>query len=250
MMHHYPARMQDMNWNDLRILLALARAGTLAGAARQLGIDETTVSRRLRHLESATALTLLQPGTGRTITLAPAGQDLAAIAARMEAESRALAALRSDHMGTPVGQLRLTATPFMVNRLIVPALPGFTAAHPGIRLALLPDGRDYALERHEADLALRLARPAQGGQAVTARRIGRLSYAAFAPQGAAPDALGWIAMDESLSHLPHAKWLAAQTPQAPLTVSDVETAQRAIASGLGKSLLPRLRARSGNPGGD
>lgn len=233
--------MQELNWNDLRILLALRRAGTLAGAARQLGIDETTVSRRLRALEHTTGLALLQPGTGRAITLTAKGARLAEIAARMDGESRALDALISDQSGSPTGRIRLTAAPVIVNRLIAPALPGFTAAHPGLSIALLPEGRDHDLARHEADLALRLARPSQGGQAITARRIGALGYLAYAPAGAGdPATLPWITLDASLSHLPHARWLSAQTPQARVTVSDVETARAAVAAGLGKTLLPRL----------
>ncbi|UYV37867.1 LysR family transcriptional regulator [Rhodobacteraceae bacterium D3-12] len=237
----------DLNWNDLRFLLALSRAHTLVGAARHLGVDETTVSRRLRALEQATGLVLLQPGVGRAITLTPAAHRLADIATAMEGESRALNALVSDHSGTPTGRIRLTATPMIVNRLIAPALPEFAAAHPGLSLALLPDGRDYDLARHEADLALRLARPSHGGQTLTTRRIARLTYAAFAPVGGDPETLPWITLDPALSHLPHARWLAAQTPQARVTVSDVETARAAVVAGLGKTLLPCLPDQPSHP---
>lgn len=232
--------MQDMNWDDLRFLLALSRANTLVGAARMLGVDETTVSRRLRALEHATGLPLLQPGSGRGIALTAQAVRLAEIAAGMEERSRALDALVSEYAKHPTGTVRLTATPIIMNRLIVPNLPELAARFPHINLVLLSDGRDHDLARHMSDLALRLARPSHGGQAIVTRKVGQLAYARFAPAGRDPDQLPWITLDASLSHLPHARWLAAQQPLSGLTVSDSETAASSIAAGLGKSLLPCL----------
>ncbi len=226
-----------MDWDHLRFVLAAGRAGTLAGAARRLGVDQTTVGRRLAAAEAALGTRLFDRVEGR---LRPTAAGTAALA-RAERMERAAAELDGGGDGGG-GLVRLTAVPLLANRLLVPALPALTAARPGLRLELLAEPRNLSLTRREADLALRLARPEQGG-ATLARRLGRLDYAVYGPRrvprrrGAEP--LPWIGYEEGLAHIPPARWLAAaEGPRAPLAVQDAETLWQALAAGLGKSLLP------------
>src|SRR5262249_42347504 len=91
--------------------------------------------------------------------------------------------------------------------------------------------------RREADIALRLARPESG--AALARRIGRLDYAVYGARRRKADALCWITYEESLNHLPQARWVAAQNHAvAPLLLNDAEAIVQAVRAGIGKSLLP------------
>jgi DNA-binding transcriptional LysR family regulator len=237
--------MQIKNWNDLRYILAIQRGLTIAAAARALGVDQTTVSRRLAALQEALGRVLVVRQADGTLHLTPDGL---AIADRAQAMERQID-LAADGFGDTscIGTVRLTAVPILANRLLVPAMAGLFAAYPGLLIELIPEGRDLSLLRREADLAIRLARPEAGGAQVIARRIGYLDYAVYAGQADAAD-LPWIIYDEALAHLPQARWLAkaARGRAFGLRVHDAETALEAVLAGHGKTLLPRIVA-DGDP---
>jgi DNA-binding transcriptional LysR family regulator len=252
MMPRTAAKLQEMNWNDLRYPLAVAQGGTLAAAARRLRVDETTVARRLAAAEAALGARLFDRIDGALRPTA-AGEAAVAHAERIEREVHALTSRVGGADTAVAGSVRLTAVPILVNRLLVPALPDLTAAHPLLRLELIAEPRNLSLTKREADIALRLARP-QGGGTVVARRIGRLDYSVYGPslqEGLRPkggprdadsDALPWITYEEGLAELPQAKWIAAATRGGPappaLLAADAETILAAVRAGLGKSLLP------------
>jgi DNA-binding transcriptional LysR family regulator len=228
--------MQGMEWSDLRHVLAAARAGTLAAAARRLGVNQTTVSRRIAAAETALGVRLFDRVDGM---LRPTCEGEAAIAraAQIEREVEALGRGIGGADAEPAGVVRLTTVPILANRLLVPALPDLFAEHPLLQIELIAESRNLHLTRREADIALRLARPEAG--TALARRIGQLDYAVYAPvRGAAAD-LPWITYEDGLGHLPQARWIAAQAPaSAPLRVNDAEAILHAVRAGLGKSLLP------------
>ncbi len=242
--------MQEADWNDLRYLLALHRAGSFAAAAKALGVNETTVARRVRALERVTGAPLVQGAATRSAEITEAGQAALRHAEAVEAEIDALGDTMGRQRRMLLGTVRVTAVPIVVNRILVPQLPGLMALHPHLTVELIADGRNLMLTRREADLALRLARPQTGGHDVTARKLGRLRYSIYAPAGLPQDriaAIGWIVFGEGHAHLPPARWLAdaqrRDDPDGPaLRVSDAETATEAVAAGLGKSLLPDAAA--------
>ncbi len=179
-------------------------------------------------------------------TLRPtdAGEAAIAHAADVEEDVKALEDGIGNEDSAPAGQVRLTAVPVLVNRLIIPALPRFRATYPRIRLDLIALSRNVSLARHEADIALRLARPEHGGSALT-KRIGHLDYATYGPRGHENERLPWIGYDASLAHLPHARFVLAEAKggaPSPFTVNDAEACLQAVAAGLGKSLLPCFAA--------
>lgn len=228
-----------MDWDDLRFVLAVGRAGTLAAAARRLGVNQTTVARRLASAERALGRRLFERTEG---TLRPTRAGLAAIARAATIEGD-VAAVTNGHAAEdgPFGTVRLTAVPILVNRILVPAVPALIARHPGLRLELVADRRNASLSRREADIALRLSRP-QADAAALVRRIGRLDYAAYAPAGVDATGLPWIGYDEASAHLPQARRLAGATPGAALALNDAEALVHAVAAGLGRTLLPCLAA--------
>jgi DNA-binding transcriptional LysR family regulator len=233
------AKLQAENWNDLRYLLAVARGGTLAAAARRLRVDETTVARRLAAAEAALGVRLFDRVDGAMRATA-AGEAAVAHAERIEREVQALQGGIAGADAAVAGTVRLTSVPIVVNRLLAPALPALLAAHPLLRLELIAEPRNLSLTKREADIALRLARP-QGGGSVVARRIGRLDYAAYGPRDGDADALRWITYEEGLDELPQAKWIAATRGAAEppaLMAGDAETILAAVRAGVGKSLLP------------
>lgn len=236
--------MPDLNWNDLRVVLAVSRGGTLAAASRTLRIDETTVARRLAAAEAAIGVRLFQRVGGGMLRPTDAGECVVAEAERVEQAVGALYASVTHADAIVAGTVRLTAVPILVNRLLVPALRGLTERHPALCLELIAEPRDLSLTKREADIALRLARPAGDvGAAILARRLGLVRYAAYAPASATADAaavLPWIVYENSMSALPQARWLAARQAAASsaIALNDADAILQAVAAGLGRSLLP------------
>ena len=230
-----------MNWDDLKVVLAAARNESVAGAARQLGVDETTVARRLRRVEQTLGARLFERTQG-CLSPSAAGQRLLATAERVELEVQTGEASIVGQDRRVAGTVRLTAVPLLVNRLLVPALPRLAKRHPQLRLELVAEPRDLSLTKREADLALRFARP-RSEQSAVARRVGHLSYGVYGLGTADPETLPWLGYEEAMVDLPPARWLAARCADdkelsASLAVNDAEALFAAVAAGLGKSLLP------------
>jgi DNA-binding transcriptional LysR family regulator len=257
------AKMQDLNWNDLRYLLAVSRRGTLSAAAKLLRVDDTTVARRLRALEEKTGARLHQRLADGILRLTPFGERAALHAERIEREVGLLDAALSREGHLVAGTVRITSVPILVNQILLPKTADLLAEHPGLHLEVIADARILSLTRRETDIALRLARPKTGGTRVTTRRIGALHYEVYAAAHYSPreaNKLAWITYDESMAHLPQARWIASAAggeDVARARVNDSEAALAAVAAGLGRSLLPRavadhdprLKRLSAKPGG-
>ena len=238
--------MQDFDWNDLRYVLAMHRTGSFTEAGRKAGVSETTVSRRITALEDKLGVKLVQKGGGAGYEVSDIGLLILDHAEAVEQRAAAILELAGNTAAT-VGTVRLSAVPLVINRILVPELHRLHERHPELVLELIPETRNIDLTKRVADLAIRLARPVSGGLKTSARRIGRLHYAVFG-QGTADsdksDRSNWIVYDESQASFPQAVWLNAALAQgkdapSPLRVADAETAIEAIASGVGKSILPR-----------
>jgi DNA-binding transcriptional LysR family regulator len=197
--------MQDLDWNDLRYVLAIARSGAHAAASRQLGVNETTLYRRLARIERRLGSRLFQRIEGSLLPT-DLGHRVIAHAERMELEAEAVIEAANGVKSTVGGSVRVTSVPILINRLLLPALKELRDAHPDLRLELVADPRNLSLTKRDADLALRLARPNKE-QRVIARRIAQLQYAVYGPSGADGAILPWIAYDDSMLELPHAAWI-------------------------------------------
>lgn len=232
--------MQELNWNDLRFVLAVARCETLAGAARRLDVNESTVGRRLAQAEDRLAARLFERTAGRLLPT-EVGQTVLASAEQIEQEIQALETKIAGNDHRAAGLVRVTSVPLLVNRALMPALPALLADNPQLRVELIAEPRDLSLSKREADIALRLARPSKESRAI-ARKVGRLDYAVYGPAGQDPNPLPWITYDDSMADLPQRRWMDAQgdASQAPppVTVNDAEAIVTGIKAGFGKSLLP------------
>jgi DNA-binding transcriptional LysR family regulator len=229
------------NWNDLRHILAVARARALAPAARQLGVNETTVARRIARAEHSLGSKLFDRIEGAMVPT-EAGEIAVERAERMEVEVDFLGAAVSGIDGAAAGTVRVSAIPLIINRLLMPALRDLYAAHPQLCLQAIAEPRNVSLTKREADIALRFARPDREHK-VIARRIGTLSYAVYGPSGRTAGSLRWITYDPGMMALPHVAWIEKairldRGAPASLAVNDSEVALHAIRAGIGKSLLP------------
>jgi DNA-binding transcriptional LysR family regulator len=232
--------MQDLNWNDLRFVLAVARGKSLAAAARSMEVNESTVARRITQSEHQLAAQLFERNSGR-LNLTKAGELVVAGAERVELETQNLQAAVSGTDQLAAGVVRLTAVPIVLNHILVPALSDLSNTHPDLTIELIAEPRDLSLSKRESDIALRLARPSKEAK-ILARRIGKLDYAVYTSVNTDPNKLPWIIYEDSMRDLPQAHWLAEQINQsenaATVMGNDAEVILACIKAGLGKSLLP------------
>jgi DNA-binding transcriptional LysR family regulator len=163
-------------WDDVRFFLEVSRSGTLAGAARHLGVDYTTVGRRIRAMERDLGATLFERTADRFI-LTEAGEGIRSAGEQMEEaalaiERRALAADR-----TVSGILRVATTDPLARILVMPAVRALRDRHPEIRVHLLTGAARLDIARREADVAVRYVRPASGD--LVSRRVARVAVAFY-----------------------------------------------------------------------
>jgi DNA-binding transcriptional LysR family regulator len=244
------ARMREatMDWDHLRFVLTVAETGGVSAAARRLGVDAATVSRRLDAIEAALRCKLFHR-TRRGLTPTEAGGKLIAPAQRIAAEiSRLDLELTAEDRGV-AGPVVVTATEPIAAAFLAPALPRLAARHPGIMVELVTDIRTLDLARREADIALRLARPLLGDLSV--RRLGEVGYALYAARdyverAGAPDpaaqCAGHALIDWPLDYtiIEQVPWLRRTAAAAQVVMRSGSAIARhaACRAGVGVALLP------------
>lgn len=233
--------MPDLNWDDLRVILAVARRRSYADAARILSVNETTVSRRIAKCEAALGVRLFDRADGRHVPT-QAGEEIARRAERIEREVQSATETVADRDLAVAGRVQITAVPQIVNRLIAPRIGELIRVHPFLETHLVAEPAALSLMRRETDIAVRLARPQNEPQAVT-RRICDMRYGIYASRAANSQTSDWITFTEDMRFLPQYRWIADQLKGSSgnlsgIRVSDAETLLQAIRAGGGKSFLP------------
>jgi DNA-binding transcriptional LysR family regulator len=228
-----------LSWDDARILLAVMRSGTQATASKALGIDQATVSRRLLRLEDTVGCALfLRDGTRLIPT--EAAQRLAERAE--EAEVSLSSMMRPDPEVDGGGVVRIVAPSLLTSYLLAPALPLLSQLGRSVVTELIAKPEAEGLTHRDADVALRLTKPNNGG--FLARRIASIDYRVYARRGANAEALPWIALDETAGELPEARWMSRHGGDNVLVrAADLPTIYQAVRTGIGKALLPSFLAR-------
>lgn len=239
--------MGAVNWDDMRVFLALGRSGTLARAAAMVGQDATTVARRIQRLEAALATTLFEHGaTGQNLT--ESGHRLLAHAEAMEAGARAVQQQAEAGAGLG-GTIRISVSEGFGQGFVAPRLAAFAEAHPGVALDLIASTGFLNPSRREADIAIMLARP-KGGPLIAAKltdyRLGvYASEATLAATGpvASVEALtrrrlvGYV---PDLIYAPELRYLAEvdERLEPAIRSSSITAQARLIANGAGCGILP------------
>ena len=154
-----------MDWDDLRIFLTIARAGTVSEAARQLELDHSTVSRRLANLEARLAIRLFDRA-GRRLNINAAGEQLKRTAERLESGLLSDLAVLEAMQGSRVGTVRIGVPEGLGVGYIAGRLGGLAEAYPEIALELVALPQNYSLAAREVDIAITLDRPEFGNIAV------------------------------------------------------------------------------------
>ncbi|MEN8723329.1 MAG: LysR family transcriptional regulator [Alphaproteobacteria bacterium] len=151
-----------MNWDDIRLFLAVSRAGLLKDAAARLGVDEATLSRRIRRLERDMDARLFER-TRRGHQLTKQGEELLAHAEIMEQAGLAAAETVAGQQGAVVGTVRLSVAEGFGSRFVAPSINKLMKAYPGLELDLVAGTGVLSPSKREADIAVGLSRP-RGGQ--------------------------------------------------------------------------------------
>ncbi len=224
-----------MNWDDLRVVRAVFRSGSYSAAARALGVNPTTVPRRLARLERDLRVTLFEAvDGGRRAT--PQCREILAISESIAEQVQSIEQV-GDGTDLPAERRRIAATDSMSACLFAPRLPSFLAENPGIAVDLLASTENIDFSRWQADVAVRLRRP-EKGDFVLARLTDFDLY--FCEPAAADGDLVVCAYPEDLDHTPESRFLMKRGLQnrARCRTKNVLVTTRLLASGRCAAVLP------------
>jgi DNA-binding transcriptional LysR family regulator len=187
---------RQFEWTDLEIFLAVARAGTLAAAAESLGLDASTIQRRVGKLEAA-ARTKLFVRSQRGYSLTEAGQDLNEHTLGMDQQAAAAWRKIVAHDEQPGGTVRIATVDDLAIRILPPIIRSFQEKHPRVTLSVDVRQSFVDLGKHQADIALRIGALPSGD--IVAKHVARADVALYASR-AYLKTHGRVAQLEDLRH--------------------------------------------------
>ncbi|KQX42022.1 LysR family transcriptional regulator [Devosia sp. Root436] len=240
-----------MNWDDIRIFLAVARSGQILGAARSLNLNHATVARRLTALETALGSTLFTRRTNGS-DLSPSGERFLVHAEAME--SAMLAASESAGADSLIdGTVRVGAPDGFGVAFLAPRLGELTERHPGLRIELVPVPRAFSLSRREADIAVTLERPREGrlvARKLTDYRLGLYAAQNYLDRNGTPASLADLATHRLVGYVEDLLYTASLDYTAEflkgwhssLAVSSAMGQTEAVRAGAGIGILHAFMA--------
>lgn len=234
----------DFDWNDIPLILALARSGSMSATGRHLGVDASTISRRIAAAEKALKLRLfIRDNTGYQLT--DAGKTFVAHGEAVYGNVQSMLQASSQEADATAGPVNITSIDFLFDYWLLEHVPALHAEHPNLQLTLQAENQNLSFTRREADFALRLGQPGEDA-ALVMRKLGDLGFAVYghpkfadtprACWGTQP----WIAYADELAGTTEMQWLAAMSPppRKVLKVNSLSTMVRACHAGVGMALLP------------
>jgi DNA-binding transcriptional LysR family regulator len=237
-----------IDWDDYRVFLSVARAGTLSAAARLLQVDQSTISRRLAAFETAAGARLFDR-TPDGYVLTAAGEAVSGRVEELESQALAIERQLLGQDARPTGPVRLAASDSFAAWFVVPRLGPLHQLYPGIRVELVTGNQNVNLARREADISLRLSKPKEPN--LIARRLGVAAWAVYASAGylaryGTPAARGRlrghrvVGLDPELRGTVGARWLAkhGSLGEVALTCNTLIAQAAAVVAGIGLGPLP------------
>jgi molybdate transport repressor ModE-like protein len=232
------------DWNDLRLVLAVHRDGSLRAAAAELGMDHSTIFRHLKALEKKLGVRLFERLPGGAYHATAAGERMAAVAERIEHETLSLDRDIAGRDRRPAGKLRVTSSETLAQSRLTPHLAAFREAHPDIVVELVIDNRVLNLSRREADIALRPMRPTEGN--LWGRKLANVAWTFYGARALTARSLDEIARlpligwGEETNGIKAADWLKRAAPAASVVYRTSSLVNQCLAAraGIGVALLP------------
>ena len=237
-----------MDWDDLRYVHAVHRAGSLAAAAKTLGVDKATVSRRIGGIEESLGVRLFdRKPSGYALT--PHGERVVAAAGEVDQMVAALETDLGEARGDVSGAVYLTVPQFFASEILLPALPGFRSAYPSVEIVLNASSAVLNVAQRHAEVGLRNVKPDQ--MSVLTKRVGPLGMALYASRDylarhgeprspgdlARHDVVAW---DRAISFARAFAWMNEVGARVAVRVNDAAVMRDAVAAGLGVAELPCL----------
>jgi len=246
--------MRQFDWDDIQAFLAISRAGRLTAAAQQMGVDHSTLSRRIAALETGLGVRLFdRRSVGFVLT--PEGERVLADAGAMESLAMRMRHRLEDASVGLTGSVRVGTPEGFGTYFLAPRIAKISAAHPRLEIELIANPRMFSLSKREADLAVSMTRPAQGrvyAYKLTDYTLGIYGSRAYveshAPITSRHDVLAhpWIGYVEDqmwsaeLNYLPQ-----ISTSLVPnVRISNVISQMAAVTGGAGLGVLPCFMART------
>ncbi|MEH2513101.1 DNA-binding transcriptional LysR family regulator [Nitrobacteraceae bacterium AZCC 1564] len=234
-----------LSWDDLRIIKAIGESGALAAAAKMLGVNNTTISRRLTLVEETLGVTLFdRRRTGYVAT--PPGAELIALAERVELDI--VSAVRRVSGHAHAGDLRITTSDALLLDFLTPIIVDFQARNPSIRVEIIVSNAVLNLARGDSDVAFRAATEPPS-ENLYGRKVATI---AWAPYGRRADFIGgwpspealyqqqWASYGPGLSGLRAFKFVEERVARDKIVYrsDSVIGSAAAIAAGIGVGFLP------------
>lgn len=246
--------MRQFDWDDIQAFLAISRAGRLTAAAQQMGVDHSTLSRRIAALETALGVRLFDRRSVGFVLTAE-GERVLADAEAMESFAMRMRHRLEDASVGLTGSVRVGTPEGFGTYFLAPRIAKISAAHPQLEIELIANPRMFSLSKREADLAVSMTRPPQGrvyAHKLTDYTLGiygsRDYVAAHLPIRDRHDVLAhpWIGYVEDqmwsaeLNYMPQIS--ASLVPT--VRISNVISQMAAVAGGAGLGVLPCFMART------
>jgi DNA-binding transcriptional LysR family regulator len=235
----------ELDWDDFRVFLAIARCGTLSEAARRLGLSQPTMGRRLQGLEKALAHSLFQR-TADGYVLTSEGQSMLSSVEEMEEHAIAVERRLAGESELE-GMVRISTTEWFGAHMLAPVLAGLRTDYPGLVIELISETRLVSLARREADVGFRFREFEEPD--IVQVRVLDMAFGAYASKaylerhGAPGDGSGHtlVTMDTGFGSLADVGWLGERLPRAivGLRANSRDIQARLCASGAGIAVLPR-----------
>jgi DNA-binding transcriptional LysR family regulator len=238
--------MQNISWDEFRLVKAIAEAGSLAAAGDVLALNHSTVFRRLNALEQDLGSRLFERArTGYVPT--PAGEEMVSLAARMFDDITEFERRVAGRDVKPSGELRVTTNDSLVAHLMTPMFGAFCKQFPEIKLDVVIDNRALNLSRRDADVAIRAT--AEPPETLVGRRIASIAWSVYGAKGCDiaptddPNELTdhtWIGFGDAIGNIGPARWMsrAIGTGTIFYRLNTVLGLAQAIEAGLGIGFVP------------
>jgi DNA-binding transcriptional LysR family regulator len=235
-----------LSWDDFRFVKAIAGGRSLAGAAEALGVNHSTVFRRLGQIESQLGSRLFERSRAG-YALTPCGEAMVQLAERMDEDIHTFERQVTGHDLRPSGELRITTNDTLLVHLLSEVLAAFRRSYPEITLDVVVANHPLNLSKRDADVALRATdRPIE---TLVGRRLAGIGWAIYAPASLADEKRNadlatrnydWVGFGDNLASIKPAKWLKQHVDPQRIVykVNTVLGLAEAVSAGIGVALLP------------
>lgn len=234
-----------LSWDDFRYIKAIAQGRSLASAAEGLGVNHSTVFRRLGQIEGRLGSRLFERSrSGYTLT--PCGEEMVRLAEQMENEILSFERQVTGRDLRPSGELRVTTNDALLVHMLSDLFAGFRRAYPEIVLDVVISNNSLNLSKRDADVAIRATNRAP--DTLVGRRVAEFGCAVYGPARSAVEPFDlvdagrhdWVGLGENLAGIKMAKWLRDNVPNERVIyrVNSMLGLAEATQAGIGLALLP------------